>query len=70
VADWGAALGNAEDAKLAAAALRDALADAVYLDDAAFAGAATLQTYQQRLLVRGCDGRDGDDMTVCVFVLL
>ncbi|KIZ06652.1 hypothetical protein MNEG_1304 [Monoraphidium neglectum] len=47
--DWGAALGNAENAKLAVAALRDMLGDAVFLDEEAFAGAATMQLYQQRL---------------------
>ncbi|GBF92750.1 hypothetical protein Rsub_05119 [Raphidocelis subcapitata] len=47
--DWGAALGNAENAKLSAAALRELLADAVYLDEDAFAGANTLQLYAQRL---------------------
>ena len=49
--DWGAALGNAENAKLAVGALRDALADAVYLDEEAFAAASSAQLYAQRLTV-------------------
>lgn len=48
-ADWGLALGNTENARLAVAALRDMLADAVFLDEEAFASATTLQLYQQRL---------------------
>lgn len=57
--DWGAALGNAENAKLAAAALRGALADAVFLDDDAFASASALQQYHDRLLVRVGEAGEG-----------
>jgi len=50
--DWGAALGNAENAKLAVGALRETLGDAVFLDEEAFTSATTLQLYQQRITVR------------------
>lgn len=50
--NWGAALGNVENVKLAVATLRDMLSDAVFLDEEAFASATTLQLYQQRLQVK------------------
>lgn len=50
--DWGACMGNLQNAKLAAESLRALVADAVFLDEEAFSHAATLQLYQQRLQVR------------------
>lgn len=49
--DWGAAVGNVETAKLALDTLRGLIADAVFLDEDAYANAATLQHYHQRLQV-------------------
>ena len=66
--DWGAALGNAENAKLAVSALRDMLADAVFLDEEAFAGAGTLQLYQQRMQVGARGGARARCALWCVCV--
>ena len=49
--DWGACVGNVENAKLAVSALQGLIADAVFLDEEAYTNAATLQLYQQRLQV-------------------
>ena len=49
--NWGACIGNVENAKLALSALQGLIADAVVLDEEAYTNAATLQLYQQRLQV-------------------
>lgn len=47
--DWGAALGNIENAKVAVDTFKSLLEDAVFLDEEAFTNASTLSMYQHRL---------------------
>jgi hypothetical protein len=50
-ADWQAAVGNVENAKLALDTLKTLVSDAVFLDEEAFTNATTLSLYQQRIQV-------------------
>lgn len=50
--DWGAAIGNLEDTKLALDALAGLIYDAVFLDDEAYTSACAATNYQQRLLAQ------------------
>lgn len=47
--DWGAAIGNLENAKLALDTLKSLVSDAVFLDEEAFSNASALSMYQQRI---------------------
>lgn len=49
--DWGPAIGNLENTKVALDALRGLINDAVFLDEEAFTNVSTLQMYQQRIQV-------------------
>ena len=51
-ADWQAAVGNMENAKLALDTLKTLIGDAVFLDEEAFTNANTLSLYQQRIQAR------------------